>query len=201
MERRNFDTTIEIRSNEGKNVIRGYAAMFGKKSDDLGGFIEIIEPGFFDGVLNDDVRALKNHDANLILGRTTSGTLRIGVDTNGLWYEYDDPETTYSKDLARSIERRDITQSSFAFTVAKEDWKEEAGVSIRILKKAGKLVDVSPVTYPAYPDTTVAKRHLDHYLTVHPTRDICNMDIEVMARQLNRLDAKYDLLRMERIAG
>ena len=161
---------VEMRKNDdGTITVRGYAAVFNSESEDLGGFIEVIEPGFFDNVLGDDVRALVNHDENLVLARTTSGTLRIGQDERGLWYEYDDPDTSYSRDLIRSLERGDVNQSSFGFMVnrggAKYEEEERDGKTIfkRTLLKGGasRLFDVSPVTYPAYPDTTVARRSLD----------------------------------------
>lgn len=174
-ETRDIETRVfhsEVRSavtDDGKKQVRGYAAVFGMESEDLGGFIEVIEPGFFRRVLGDDVRALKNHNDDFVLGRTKSGTLRIKEDDRGLYYEYDDPGTTYSEDLLRSIERGDIDQSSFGFWVAaggeRKEIIERGGK--RIVKRtllpggAEKLFDVSPVTYPAYPDTTVAKRSIE----------------------------------------
>lgn len=164
------NSNIEVRSSDdGKVVVRGYAAVFNSESEDLGGFVEEIEPGFFDEVLSDDVRALINHDQNMVLGRTTAGTLRIGQDERGLWYEYDDPNTTYSADLVKSMQRGDVTQSSFGFIVRSggarmvEEKRDGRTMFKRILKKGGaeRLFDVSPVTYPAYPDTTVAKRSLE----------------------------------------
>ena len=88
VERRIYDfSTAELRqdtNNSNVSVIEGYAAVFDTFSRDLGGFKEIIRRGAFDNVLNDDVRALFNHDANFVLGRTTSGTLTLKVDDTGL---------------------------------------------------------------------------------------------------------------------
>ena len=166
-ERRFFAHGIEVRqSNPGEPVVfRGYAAKFNTLSEDLGGFKERIAPSFFDNVLGSDVRILKNHDPHYILGRTSSGTAKVGVDAVGLWYEWTDPNTSYSRDLAISINRGDISQSSFAFSLASDgkgdQWdKQKDGTWIRTLMNAGDLFDASPVTYPAYQDTSVAGRSL-----------------------------------------
>jgi uncharacterized protein len=165
-ERRFATEGIKMRARNGDEpaVFRGYFLKFNTLSNDLGGFKERISPGFLDSVLGNDVRVLKNHDPHYILGRTTNGTAKIGVDDIGGWYEYTDPNTTYSRDLAISIERGDISQSSFAFTLSGEDsdvWERQAdGTYIRTLLRAEALYDASPVTYPAYEDTSVASRTL-----------------------------------------
>ena len=143
--------------------IVGHGAVFNKRSDMLGGwFVEEIAPGAFDDVLGDDVRALFNHDPNFVLGRTLSGTLSLSVDSEGLRYEITPPDTQTVRDLVLApIARRDITGSSFAFRIAQDgdDWREdENGLVVRTIHKFGRLLDVSPVTYPAYPDAGAAKR-------------------------------------------
>lgn len=162
-ERRFCSSGIEKRSGTeaGALIFRGYAAKFNTLSEDFGGWKERIAPGFFDNVLASDVRILKNHDPHYVLGRTLAGTAKIGVDEVGLWYEYTDPDTTYSRDLAISIGRGDITQSSFAFSLADggDKWdKQKDGSYLRTLLSASELYDGSPVTYPAYKDTSVAGR-------------------------------------------
>jgi uncharacterized protein len=164
-ERRFCAAGIELRGGEpgSPKVFRGYAAKFNTLSEDFGGWRERIAPGFFDSVLGSDVRILKNHDPNYVLGRTIAGTAKVGVDDTGLWYEYTDPETTYSRDLAISIERGDITQSSFAFSLGDngDKWeRQKDGSYIRTLLEASELFDGSPVTYPAYRDTSVGERSL-----------------------------------------
>jgi HK97 family phage prohead protease len=77
------------------------------------------------------------------------------VDARGLGYEYDSPETTYANDLLELMRRGDVTQSSFGFTVKKDTWIQRGNVMFRFIEKVGRLYDVSPVTYPAYPATTV----------------------------------------------
>lgn len=150
-----------------KDVIEGQSAVFGQYSEDLGGFVEIIEPGFFDGVLEGDTRALFNHDSNYVLGRTTAGTLELAQDETGLNSRIFPPETTWARDLLISIRRGDITQQSFGFAVKRlergdevdgDEWYVLGDKIVRRLKKGGcrELFDVSPVTYPAYPQTNVA---------------------------------------------
>lgn len=172
LERRYFDGGLEIRADlkkpGGSTVVgvRGYAAKFNVLSENLGGFREQIMPGAFADVLSDDVRALFNHDPNIILGRTVAGTLRVFQDDTGLGYEVEMPDTPQARSLVTSIERGDVSQSSFAFRVARPDgdeWieDEKTGAITRTIKKFARLYDVSPVTYPAYPDATVGMRALD----------------------------------------
>jgi len=167
IERRIFDAgRLEIRRGASDKVqgIRGYAAKFNSLSEPMWGFREQIAPGAFDGVLNNDVRCFFNHDENLILGRTLAGTLRIVADDTGLSYEADLPDTQAARDLVISMERGDISQSSFAFRVAPngDTWDEnEDGVIIRTITKFGRLYDVSPVSIPAYPDATSGIRSMD----------------------------------------
>ncbi len=148
-------------------TIKGHAAVFNKFSEDLGGFREKIEAGAFKGVMNDDVRALFNHNDDLILGRTTAGTLKLGTDKRGLRFENTPPDTSYARDLVVSMRRGDVTQASFGFIVAKggDSWREnEEGVIERTITRVERLFDVSPVTFPAYPDTAVAARGLHDFI-------------------------------------
>lgn len=171
-ERRFFSapvTRMEQRE-DGTTVVKGVAALFNDESEDLGGFREIIMPGAFDGVMQDDVRALFNHDRNIVLGRTKSNTLRLRQTSKGLEYEYDSPDTQAARDLLVSIERGDVSQSSFAFFIDQQEWDEpeEPGqAAIRKIIKVRRLLDVSPVTYPGYTNTEVAKRSLDQWHTEH----------------------------------
>jgi len=154
----------EIRMDDDNPMLIGYAARTNSWTD-LGFFKERIKPGAFEGVLGDDVRCLKNHDPNLILGRTTNGTLRLKENTVGLHFENDMPDTTTGKDVREEVRSKLITGCSFAFTIAEEDWKyyDDERVPERTILKVGKLYDVGPVTYPAYPDTSVAARSLESH--------------------------------------
>ena len=144
------------------NTIRGYAAVYNSDSEWMGGFYEQIATGAFDGVMENDVRAYFNHDENLLLGRVSSGTLRISTDKRGLFYEVDLPNTTYANDLAELMKRGDVNQSSFAFLIEKDRWEQRDGTTYRIIEKVSRLLDVSPVSQPAYPDaTSELKRDLE----------------------------------------
>ena len=167
-ERRSFSLDeIRIAKNEnGTPVIVGHAAVFNQLSGDLGGFREQIAPGAFADALTDDVRALFNHNPDYVLGRNVAKTLRMSEDARGLAIEIDPPDTQVARDLMVSMARGDITQMSFGFTVRPngQNWaKDEDGKTIRTLTKL-RLFDVSPVTYPAYPQTDVAVRSFSEYL-------------------------------------
>ena len=148
--------TIEVRESDSDDMmLEGYAAVYNSETD-LGHFREVIRPGAFDDVLENDVRALINHDPNLILGRTTNGTLELSVDERGLKYKVKLGDQQYAKDFYESVKRGDISQSSFAFTIDKQSWNEER--TVRSVDKVRQLLDVSPVTYPAYAAATVQAR-------------------------------------------
>lgn len=160
----NMETRISKRGN--KNIVVGHAAVYGKLSEDLGGFREMIKPNAFDSVLENDVRVFFNHDPNYILGRTKAGTAKISSDKTGLKYEFEVPDTQAGRDLLVSLERGDISQSSFAFSVDRDSWSERDGRDIRTIEKVKRLYDVSPVSIPAYPDAddiAIAKRSLKNY--------------------------------------
>lgn len=149
-----------------KPVIRGYAALFNSDSQDLGGFVERIAPGAFDEVMKrgTDVVALYNHDPMFLLGRESSGTLRLFVDERGLRYEIDPPESR--ADVVEAIERSDVRGSSFAFRVkgSGEAWSRTAdGRQLREIRTIDGLFDVGPVLKPAYSATEsfVSRRALD----------------------------------------
>jgi uncharacterized protein len=165
VERRYFN--IELREvadeAEQKPRIEGYAAVFNSYSEQMWGFREVMEPGFFDDVLSDDVRALFNHDRNFVLGRSKAGTLEMSQNDKGLLVNIDPPETDLVRDMVLTpMKRGDINQMSFAFALKPDgdDWREEEGQLIRVLKKGGalRLFDVSVVTEPAYPETSASVR-------------------------------------------
>lgn len=162
VERRVLAANMEVRTEGDKPQIVGHAAVFNRDSDPIGGFfIERIAPGAFAESLSkpDDVRALINHDPNLILGRNISKTLSLREDEIGLHVMIDPPNTTYANDLLESTKRGDISQMSFGFQTLVDQWErgKDGAPDIRTLIKV-RLFDVSPVTFPAYPDTDVAVR-------------------------------------------
>ena len=156
-ERRYFAATeLRVTEDAESNGITGYAAVFDSWSEDLGFFKEKIAPGAFNQTIkNGDVRALINHDPNLIIGRTKNSTLRLWEDERGLGFEVDLPNTSYANDLRESIKRKDITQNSFGFQTIKDEWSDDG--KKRTLQEV-KLFDISPVTFPAYKQTNVKMR-------------------------------------------
>ena len=156
---------VEVRAEgdgeEAKKRIRGHAAVTGQMQEIFPGFLEVIQRGAFEeAIKRDDVRALWNHDSNIVLGRNAAGTLELEEDDEGLVYVIDPPDTQLVRDMVLSpIERGDVTGSSFGFHVgrATEDCQADGAV-LRTIESFDALVDVSPVTFPAYPDATVAIR-------------------------------------------
>ena len=196
LERRNFNTSeIRVENKETREVV-GYASVFNSLSENLGGFREKIDERAFDGVLENDVRALFNHNPDLILGRSTAGTLSLSVNDKGLEYRFTTPETTYGNDLMVSLDRGDITQSSFGFIVEEDDWgQDEEGNTIRTIKKVSRLLDVSPVTYPAYPEAKIAQRGFMNYRTELEKKENEKQDKDLVKRCL--LELKLKLLKLK----
>lgn len=168
IERRALELVPELMEVEGRTVV-GYAAVFDQDSEVLcdffeGNFIERIERGAFDGVIEtSDVLALLNHDHSrglLARSRGGVGTLKLSVDDKGLRYEFEAPATALGDEVIECIKRGDINGSSFAFEVAEDSWSYEGETSRRTITKIAKIHDVSPVYYPAYQSTEVDVRSL-----------------------------------------
>lgn len=167
IERRYANDGVEVRKSEdGSTVLRGYAAKFGSVYD-MGWFTEELSRNAFANADMADVRILKNHDPNLILGRTKAGTARTWIDETGLGYEVTLPNSPDGENMRVAIERGDITQSSWGFMLRYTDqsngdtWSRVNGKEHRVLEDVKIVFDASPVTFPANPDTTVAKRSFD----------------------------------------
>jgi len=142
-------------------IIRGYAIVFNRLSENLGFFREQIAPEAVDRTLKErvDLRALVDHDSARILGRMSAGTLRVEKDEHGLRFEIDPPATTSGHDIVESIARRDVTGASFAFRSVKDDWDETTNPPTRTVRDM-LVRELSVVTFPAYPQTEVALRSL-----------------------------------------
>lgn len=147
VQQRAAEGEVEVRAEGDGTTVVGYAAVFNSVTD-LGSFREQIAPEAFTRVLEEapDTVALLNHDTNLVLGRTTSGTLKLEVDEVGLRYELQLGNQSYARDLAESMRRGDINKSSFAFTIERESWQE----NVRTVEEVRGLYDISVVTRPAY---------------------------------------------------
>ncbi len=170
MERRSISGALaglEIRADEGKPArIVGYGAVY-YRADDQGteyklwtDAFERIMPGAFDAAVKGDVRSLFNHDPNIVLGRSSgdAATLRLTVDSTGLRYDVEPPDTQLVRDqVLAPIRRGDVSGSSFMFRPVRVKWGEEdrdgRTVEIRELHEV-ELFEVGPVVFPAYSATT-----------------------------------------------
>jgi HK97 family phage prohead protease len=154
-EQRTIDVDVQDVDTRGRTLV-GYAAVYGAVSDDLGGFTECIAPGAFGDVLRSqpDVRALLNHDANQVLGRTRSGTLRLADEERGLRFELDLPDSPLGETVRAAVERRDIDGASFRFRCGRDSWDGTR----RTVEEISELMDVTVATFGAYPAASVELR-------------------------------------------
>jgi HK97 family phage prohead protease len=161
LERRYTPGPVEVRSTDKGRSIGGYAAMYGKLSRNLGGFVEMVGPAAFNrsrGQDWPDVIARYNHDDNMLLGTSSAGTLRLHLDETGLDYNVTPPQSR--GDILELVERGDVRHSSFAFRTIEDDWgTSDQGYPMRTLVSV-QLVDVAPVVSPAYPDASAGLRSL-----------------------------------------
>lgn len=171
LEVRTFAGSVELResSENGIGTLEGYAAVFNRLSQNLGGFVERIAPTAFNKSLGDGIAVMAryNHDDAGLLGTTHAGTLRLDVDGTGLHYVVDLPDTSVGRDVRALAARGDLRHSSFAFRLAPngDEWGyTEQGFPLRTVNGA-ELVDVAPVNSPAYLDTTVGLRALAVFRT------------------------------------
>lgn len=212
IERRDFafeeenELMIESRA-DGRAAIVGYAAVYNRLSLDLGGFREEILPGAFDKILSrqrgkGDVVALFNHDSNIVLGRSSSGTLELSSDDKGLKYVVTPPVSR--ADVLELIQRRDVRGSSFAFTVDKggESFRPgDDGKAVRQIREVSGLYDVGPVLVPAYPQTSaaVALRSYEAWLATQEEPAAPEVVAEIAKRSLVRDAAAAWTLRLRNV--
>jgi HK97 family phage prohead protease len=153
---------VAMRADGDKTHLVGYAAKFNSETVIGEFFRETIEPGAFRSAVSaGDVRGLFNHDPNMVLGRTASGTMRLEEDETGLRYVIDPPDTSLGRDVMALVARGDVTGSSFGFTVKRDTWtrpSRNGELPLRTIHEIEWLRDVGPVTFPAYEETTVQAR-------------------------------------------
>lgn len=194
-ERRAFDTEFECRSlPSGAFELEGHAAVFNRHSQDLGGFVEQVAPTAFNRTLtnNPDCRALFNHDPSMILGRTRAGTLALSLDKTGLNYRVRLGDRSYERDLRESMDRGDITQSSFGFWTINDEWtRTGTGMPVRTLTEVSiNEGDVSPVTFPAYLDADSGIRAATRSLADTLGHPIDAADIAAALDELEELESR-----------
>lgn len=159
---------LELRTvANGDMVLGGYAARYNHASKPIasrngGSFQEVLMPSAFRDVLSDpnlDTVALINHDANKVLGRTLSKTLRLSSDHLGLQFEVDlSPKISHHRDVYEQVKRGDLQGCSFAFQVGEDEWSDGTAYPTRTIHSVKTLRDVSVVTDPAYEHTEVGIR-------------------------------------------
>ena len=154
---------METREDGEDIYIEGYFAVFNSTYELWPGVTESIAPGAFDESVSDDVRALYNHNTDIVLGRTSAGTMEIKQDSRGLWGRVKlNRNDTDAMNAYSRIARGDITGCSFGFDIAAQeaDYREDGSVHWTITK-VSPLYEISPCTFPAYQDTTVSARKRD----------------------------------------
>lgn len=154
-------SVVELRAES--TTITGYAIIFGTRSRDLGGFVEVVKPEAVSlspmGDI-DDVVCLYNHDPGAVLARTPK-TLQLRKDARGLAFELSPANTTAGRDAFELVRRGDIKGASFGFLTRRDHWKKDAGVTIRELLDI-EIAEISLTAFPAYRETdvSVAQRSL-----------------------------------------
>lgn len=145
-------------------TLTGYAAVFNSRSEEIFGFYEIIKPGAFRATLGDghDIYALADHDVRMRLARTKLGTLKLAEDEKGLKTEIALPDTDLGKRIWAEAQQGLLDAMSFGFVTVTDNWHKEDGKVVRELHEV-ELFEVSPVTWPAYPATSIAPAARDRF--------------------------------------
>jgi HK97 family phage prohead protease len=185
-ETRDVEAGFEVRESENGMTFYGYAAKFNSRSENLGGFYEVIEPGAFSRSLKsrNDVKLLVNHDTGRVLASSRARTLRLYEDSIGLRVEADLPNTTDGRDMAELLKRGDLSSMSFGFNVIKDSWNAEG--DMRTLKSV-RLFEVSIVAFPAYQATEASVRGLDK------VAQRAQVDADALADVMLRIEEGSDL--------
>lgn len=152
-------TTFETREDGDDLHISGHFAVFNSPYEIAPGMTESVAPGAFSNTLSGDIRALVNHDATLVLGRTTAHTLELREDSRGLWGDIIiNPNDGDAMNLYNRVKRGDVNQCSFGFEVVKQDTEVRDDGSVHWTIREVKLYEVSPCTFPAYEETNISAR-------------------------------------------
>lgn len=193
--------TVEVREDNGKRTITGYASVFyngtpATQFELMPGVVERVMPGAFRKVLRSkktDAAAVFDHDNGVMLGRMSNGTLRLEEDDIGLRYSIDPPDTQAARDLMTLIARGDVKGSSIQFGIGPKGdrIRRVDGATVREIVEVGRLIDVGPVVHPAFDATTVSVRGLDENRIAGEVRDI----------RRRRSAARLRLITMEEILG
>lgn len=179
---------IEIRDDgESGRIITGYPIVFNKPSENLGGFIEYVDPGALKNVSMDNVYLIYGHEFNNVLARKDAGTLELSIDKTGLLFKATLPNTTLANDVLENIRVGNIQGMSFGFTVSDENWEygKNDDPDIRHVKQIDELYEITLTPIPAYKDTTVAIAKRDAMHKQMSLRSRFQMDLELARAKEN----------------
>jgi HK97 family phage prohead protease len=191
-ERRTIAMPMEFREEGEEKYFEGTGILFGVATD-MGWYTEEVDQSAADDVLGDDVRGLFNHDANLVLGRTKSGTMTITKTGKNISYriKYNPNDPDHVKAYEK-VKRGDVSGSSFSFDVKDDEWSTRNGRDHRKIKRLAALYDMGPVTFPAYDKTKVAARSKENFFKEQKIEndtyqsDLAEMDLSEMRASLQR---------------
>lgn len=159
---RSAPTSFSARSDDDGPVIEGYFAVFNSDYEIWPGATEQVAPDAFNNCLDLDVRALCDHMTNLVLGRTSAGTLELRVDEKGLWGRIKiNEQDSDAMNLYARVQRGDVSQCSFGFDILDEEYIDNRDGSCTWILHDVYLWEVSVVTFPAYAETSVEARKKD----------------------------------------
>ncbi|WIF95129.1 HK97 family phage prohead protease [Caminicella sporogenes] len=197
---------LEVRESDGEGskvrTIAGYVTKYNKESQILRDwwgdeFIEVVAEGAFNESLERNIiKALWNHDTNLVLGSTKNNTLRLTSDNIGLKFELDLPENTWGNDAWESIQRGDVDGVSFGFRVLDDKWSETEKEGKKILKRTLLKIDlyeISPTPFPAYLDSEVSCRSLEKYREKRKKEE----EKRSLVKDLEKFDLQLELFKMQ----
>lgn len=159
-----FKTDFKVRSSENEDkYIEGYFIRFNEETELWSGVYESVDPdAVINSLKNNDIRCLFNHDTSIVLGRTGNNTLELKKDDKGLFGKVKiNPNDKQAMDILARIERGDINACSFGFNIVSEEIQNRDDGTVKFILKEIDLHEVSPVTFPAYPTTSIQARKKD----------------------------------------
>lgn len=167
-----FRTDFQTRQENDTKYIEGYFIRFNEETELWDGVFEEVDPEAVDDSLkNNDIRCLFNHDTSIVLGRTGNGTLELKKDSKGIFGRVKiNPNDKQALDIYARIERGDINACSFGFNIINEEIQNRDDGTVKFILKKIDLHEVSPVTFPAYPTTSIQARKQD--LAEHKKRKL-----------------------------
>ena len=167
-----FRTDFQTRQENDTKYIEGYFIRFNEETELWGGVFEEVAPEAVDDSLkNNDIRCLFNHDTSIVLGRTGNGTLELKKDSKGIFGRVKiNPNDKQALDIYARIERGDINACSFGFNIINEEIQNRDEGTVKFILMKIDLHEVSPVTFPAYPTTSIQARKQD--LAEHKKRKL-----------------------------